>query len=245
MIGIYKITNLINGKCYIGQSVHIERRWQEHKQPSATSIIAQAIKTYGIKNFSFEVLEETTVKDLDEREGYYIQLFNSIIPNGYNIVEFTEAQHTSFGTFDKETYYQIVDKIRNTNLTFDEIAQEFNLCKRTITRINNGYTHRMEDVEYPIRQTKFETKEWVCIDCGKPISKGAMRCNSCQRIASRVYKRPTREELKNLIRSLPITKVGEKFNVTDNTIRKWCDSYDLPRKKIEINKYSDIEWEKV
>lgn len=245
MIGIYKITNLINGKCYIGQSVHIERRWQEHKQPSATSVIAQAIRSYGVDNFSFEVLEETAIKDLDAREGYYIQQFNSIVPNGYNIIEFTESQHTSFGTFDKEIYYQIVDKIRNTDLTFDEIAKEFGLCQRTITRINNGYTHQMEDVEYPIRKTKFETKEWICVDCGKPVSKGSKRCDACQRIASRAYERPSREELKNLIRSLPMTKVGEKFNVADNTIRKWCDSYNLPRKKTEINKYSDMEWEKV
>nr|DAH19257.1 MAG TPA: intron associated endonuclease [Bacteriophage sp.]DAT87476.1 MAG TPA: intron associated endonuclease [Caudoviricetes sp.] len=35
MIGIYKIENLINGKVYIGQSVHIERRWQEHCMDSA------------------------------------------------------------------------------------------------------------------------------------------------------------------------------------------------------------------
>ena len=47
MIGIYKITNLINNKIYIGQSIHIERRWSEHCQPSAKSLIAKAIQKYG------------------------------------------------------------------------------------------------------------------------------------------------------------------------------------------------------
>ena len=55
----------------------------------------------------------------------------------------------------------------------------------------------------------------------------------------------TREELKNLIRTMPFTKIGEKFNVSDNAIRKWCDKYNLPRKSSDIKKYSDEEWLKV
>ena len=42
-IGIYKIENLITGKIYIGQSIHIERRWQEHCQKTASSLIGKAI----------------------------------------------------------------------------------------------------------------------------------------------------------------------------------------------------------
>lgn len=243
MIGIYKITNLINGKCYIGQSVHIERRWQEHKRPSATSVIATAIKEYGIENFSFEVLEELPTEKLDERERFYIQKYNSISPNGYNITEQTETQHTSFGVLNKEQFYEIVNKIQNTNLTFDEIALEYQVNRRTINRINNGYTHRMEDVDYPIRKPK--VAQCTCIDCGVTVSSGAIRCATCAAIASRVVERPTREKLKELIRLFPITQIGTRYQVSDNTIRKWCDSYNLPRKKSEINKYSDIEWEKI
>ena len=54
--------------------------------------------------------------------------------------------------------------------------------------------------------------------------------------------RVSREELKTLIRTLPFLQIGEKFNVSDNTIRKWCDKYNLPRKASEIKKYSDEEW---
>ena len=53
----------------------------------------------------------------------------------------------------------------------------------------------------------------------------------------------TREELKILIRTIPFTKIGEKFGISDNAIRKWCDSYNLPRKSTEIKKYTDEEWE--
>lgn len=47
-------------------------------------------------------------------------------------------------------------------------------------------------------------------------------------------KRPTREELKELIYSLPFTKIGEKFGVSDNAVRKWCKFYGLPHRKKDI-----------
>ena len=73
MVGIYKITNKINGKSYIGQSVDIKRRFMEHRTPrgQATSI-KLAIKKYGKDNFSFEVLEECSPDALDEREIWWI-----------------------------------------------------------------------------------------------------------------------------------------------------------------------------
>ncbi len=74
IIGIYKITNKLNGKCYIGQSVDILLRWQEHnhKQGKRTSIIKQALHKYGIDNFTFEVLEECSKEELNAKEIQYI-----------------------------------------------------------------------------------------------------------------------------------------------------------------------------
>ena len=53
----------------------------------------------------------------------------------------------------------------------------------------------------------------------------------------------SREELKKLIRTTPFTTIGKQYGVTDNTVRKWCDKYNLPRKVKEIKSYSDEEWE--
>jgi uncharacterized protein YjcR len=55
----------------------------------------------------------------------------------------------------------------------------------------------------------------------------------------------TREELKKLIRIMPFTQIGQKFNVSDNAIRKWCDKYNLPHKSSEIKKISNDEWENI
>ena len=52
----------------------------------------------------------------------------------------------------------------------------------------------------------------------------------------------TREQLKDLIRNKPFTHIGVKFGVTDNAIKKWCDKFNLPRTKREINQYSDEQW---
>lgn len=245
MIGIYKITNLINGKCYIGQSVHIERRWQEHLQPSADSVIAMAIKKYGKDNFSFEVLEEVELEDiivLDELEEMYIALNNSIVPNGYNIMERSEGQYTTFSKFNKEQFNEIVNLIQNSSLTFEEIAKKYSLNRRTITRINQGQTHKIYNLTYPLRDTIKEKQDYFCIDCGVLITHGATRCDKCSRVASRTCERPTREELKNLIRTTPFTQIGKQFGVSDNAIRKWCVAEGLPKTVRDIKKYSDEEW---
>lgn len=85
MIGIYKITNQINNKCYIGQSIHIEQRWEEHLYKSSQcSLLKYALHKYGVNNFTFEVIEECEQESLNEREQYWIQYYDSF-NNGYNL----------------------------------------------------------------------------------------------------------------------------------------------------------------
>lgn len=86
MIGIYKITCKKNNKSYIGQSINIEHRIKEHKSCEGESLIHNAIKKYGIENFTFEVLEECSLSQLDEKECYWINFFDSY-NNGYNLTK--------------------------------------------------------------------------------------------------------------------------------------------------------------
>lgn len=89
-------------------------------------------------------------------------------------------------------------------------------------------------------------KKYYCFDCGKEITKGAIRCSSCASKLSNQQNKKfyiTREELKTLIRELPFTKVAKQFGVSDNAIRKRCKSFNLPYKSSEIKNYSDEEWE--
>lgn len=91
--GIYMITNKINGKKYIGQSVNIERRWYDHKykafykdEISFDSPIHQAFRKYGTENFDFTILTECSVEELDKKEIDLISEYQSLYPNGYNIM---------------------------------------------------------------------------------------------------------------------------------------------------------------
>jgi len=85
IIGIYKITSP-SGKIYIGQSVNIERRFNEYlnlfncKQQTK---LYNSLKKYGSKNHIFEILEECSLKQLDEKEVYLGKEFN-VLKNGLN-----------------------------------------------------------------------------------------------------------------------------------------------------------------
>ena len=85
---IYIIKNRINTKVYIGQSVDAAQRFIKHCKKSSiknNSLIDYAIQKYGANNFWFEILEKQ-VENYNEREKYWIQYYNSLSPNGYNLM---------------------------------------------------------------------------------------------------------------------------------------------------------------
>lgn len=91
-MGIYKITNKVNGKMYVGQSVNIEKRWYQHKnscEKGLDTALYRAMREYGVENFEFEVIEECLEEELNEKEIYYIGRYNTYCgtkdSNGYNM----------------------------------------------------------------------------------------------------------------------------------------------------------------
>ena len=87
--GIYKITNIITKQCYIGQALDIYKRWSQHAKcglgidtPPGNKLY-KAIQEYGLENFTFEVLTECNSTELDEKEKYFISLYQADI-FGYN-----------------------------------------------------------------------------------------------------------------------------------------------------------------
>lgn len=87
--GIYKITNRKTGLCYIGQSVDIAKRWKDHAKcglgidTPAQNKLYKAMLKDGLTNFSFELLEECERDLLNEKEKFYIELYQAC-DYGYN-----------------------------------------------------------------------------------------------------------------------------------------------------------------
>ena len=89
--------------------------------------------------------------------------------------------------------------------------------------------------------TPKQEKENFCIDCGKSIYPESTRCIKCEAKTRRLYP-IERDELKQLIRTTPFTKIGKMYGVSDNAIRNWCISYQLPMRVSDIKKISDEDW---
>lgn len=80
---IYKATNLINGKSYIGQTKNFEIRKSQHLKAKDNYIFHLALKKYGAMNFEWTILEECKDEELNEKEIYWIEQYDTY-NNGYN-----------------------------------------------------------------------------------------------------------------------------------------------------------------
>lgn len=108
-------------------------------------------------------------------------------------------------------------------------------CNQQLDTTNNRY------IGY-----KTHTIKNLCIDCGKELKgKKSVRCLECERIHKTVKWEDMpikRDELKQLIRTQPFQQIGRQYNVSGNAVKKWCDKFNLPRKKKDIKNISDDKW---
>ena len=140
--GIYGIQNTVNNKWYIGQSVSISKRklyhfWSLKTGRHYNDYFQNSFKKHGRDAFSFFILEYVKQSQLDEREVYWIQTMNSLIPNGYNL--------DSGGHNNHHHSLETRQKIRFSNLGITKpghvITEE---ARRKISLANKGRRHTPE-----------------------------------------------------------------------------------------------------
>lgn len=156
---IYIIKNDINKKVYIGQSLNAEERFKSHCKPSNkdSSIIDMAIYKYGKEHFWVEILE-SQIKNYNEREKYWIAHYNSITPNGYNIMaggeeppRFYDDDHPNC-KISNDNLLLLKYDLKHSNLPLQSLALKYGISKKQVVRINQGISRAVINEEYPIRK---------------------------------------------------------------------------------------------
>ena len=166
--GIYKIENLINHKCYIGQSTNIYKRWRNHRSATDDYPLYRAFRKYGMNNFSFEILEECDSSILNQQEQYWIDMFNSL-KDGYNQIDKTYVKPKPIWLDDA------IQDLQAGILTNKQIATKYCVCENTIVSLNTGKSWFNSNFNYPLRPIKSLK---ICPNCGKQVvTKGNKFCN--------------------------------------------------------------------
>ena len=231
--GIYKWTNLINQQAYIGQAKDIEIRKSRHIQiynrilkgediPQKNYPLYRAMIKYSIENFSFEILEECLIEELNNKEKYWVNYYDTFF-NGYNQTLGGDASIQA----PKENIIGIFNDLKNTAMFHREIAEKWNVSIEMVQGINTGRYWKLDNVDYPIQkchQPK-EKQHYYCIDCGKEITRGAKRCVKCSNIALNIKSnKPNQIELHKILidNNGNFSAVARLFEVIQTTVHRWC-----------------------
>lgn len=137
---IYIIKNTVNSKVYIGQTrTSVDQRWKEHLRHAqyGDQIINRAMKKYGVDKFYIETLEICDVSILDEREIYYIDLYDSTDKSkGYNV---SIGGNTPRFKRKALSISDLIDLYVNKEFTLEEIASKFEVSRYIIsTELRNA-----------------------------------------------------------------------------------------------------------
>lgn len=242
--GIYKITNQVNGKVYIGQSVNISNRWKQHKNAAFKESsdeynypLYQAIRKYGLENFTFEVIEECSSEDLNFKEEHYISLYESYPPDkgkGYNqTLGGNSGDH--FGKLNQFQVLEIRNLLKNSKMFMKDIALKFDVTLITISDINLGKSYFDSKLKYPIRRKEESYLLNNCLICGAQLK--YYKSKMCFKCAPKQHQIliPSKEDiLKSFYELRNCQKVADKFNISVVLLKKWREELNLPEKVKDI-----------
>ena len=258
--GIYKITNQLNNKVYVGQSVNIEARWGEHirnsvncQSPSYHYPLYVDIRKYKLENFSFDIIEKCSIENLNQRECYWIDFYESFpvsLGKGYN----QKPGGQGFSIRLSNWLDTITNELLDTKLSQREIASKFYLSIELIQGINTGRYWFREDIKYPIRdfyikevKNKFGELErkiiktrkkqiaLFCKLCGNPISQFSSS-GLCRNCSDNLKYRLIPEDFKEKVLQLKTKQaIGEYYKVGLIVINRWLSEANVNLKDLNID----------
>ncbi len=174
-IGVYKITNLINNKIYIGKSyISMKKRWSEHKKGRGNKHLFNSINKYGINNFKFEILlaintiNELNEINLNEIEIEYIRKYKSYISKfGYNKTLGGDGQRCNEETRNK-IRLQALNKSKEWREKISKSKTGKSLSNETKNKISESKKNKLSNRKG--KQHSLETKRKMSISQKKRFS---------------------------------------------------------------------------
>lgn len=149
---IYKITNKVTGKSYIGQTRYtVEFRWRQHQHKKDKSYFHNAVQKYGPENFTVETLEECDVADLDSREIYYIAKYDTFA-NGYNTTIGGDGKRV----ITSDSQYEEICGLYLSGFSSTKIASLYNVDKATILKILHSMKIKLRSNKLNINRQEFK-----------------------------------------------------------------------------------------
>ena len=157
---IYKITNRVNGKVYIGQTrFTVEHRFKQHVKnynvEHRIQPLYMAFAKYGIDNFEVETIEECSIDKLNEREVFWIAKYDSF-KNGYNA---TLGGIKGCKYFWTDNQYEEIRSMYLSGFTSQKIAEQFGVSAYTIIGILKSMGVKIKG--HPLNMNKMERDEFI------------------------------------------------------------------------------------
>lgn len=158
---IYKITNKVNGKSYIGQTRYtIEFRWRQHQHKKDNTYFHNAIKKYGAENFIVEQLEECDTSLLNEREIFYIAKYDTF-NNGYNLTIGGDGNRRLL----LDDCYSEIKELYLSGFSSNKIATLYKVDKASIVKI-------LKQLDVKIRSNKLNINNQEFLELKKDYESG-------------------------------------------------------------------------
>lgn len=203
--GIYLIENRLTGKAYVGKSVDILARWEQHMD--AARLHKQDYDFYHdlekVEDFSFSILERCPEEQLSEREHFYIEQLQTK-SCGYNQVSAIDQRKIESHLLD-ERIYEAIRLLEETSLFYKDIAERTGLTENTVANINRCKSH----LEYHSYTNN------IRLECGKKQYLDIGENNPRSKL--------TEEQVKQIIEllktsNLTAEQIGQRFGVTKSAI---------------------------
>lgn len=229
---IYKITNLVNGKIYIGKTEKtIQERFEQHKIKASqhpNRYLYDAMNHYGYSNFKIEEVELVEdIDELDNREIYWIKFYNSINPEiGYNMTIGGDGGNTWQFNNDKQKTGELIRqqhlKERYIPLTKESLMQD----------IQDGLLAKEMQEKYHCSGETLANRFKIYF--GKSLNEIRPLKNSGQFKKKEIDKNILLKDIKT---GMSLKELAIKHNVSEKTIRNRCKEF-YNKTIIEIRKES-------